>query len=61
MMEFLDPLSKAKQDYPDIIEKIKTESSVGIDTQLTHAIIIDYLQQLNHRIESLEANLKKIS
>jgi hypothetical protein len=58
-MNFSDPLLKSKEDYADIIEKIKAESSVGIDAQFTHAIIINYLQQLTQRIEKIEEALIK--
>ena len=52
------PMSRSKSDYEDIIGKIShPESPVGIDAQLTHAIIIVYLQQISERLERLEARL----
>ena len=50
------PLSKSKADYTDLIEHISLpDSPVGIDAQLTHAIIIDYLQQIDRRLKKLES------
>lgn len=57
-MIFTDPLSKDKADFKRTIDKISAaNSSVGIDAQLTHAIIIDYLQQINRRLERMEQSL----
>ena len=48
---------KSKEEYRDTINKISSESSaVGIDAQLTHAVIIEYLENLNKRIENIEKN-----
>lgn len=55
------PLKKQKKEYTELIKKIESkESAVGIDAQLTHAIIIDYLQQLTGRIENLEQKIDKL-
>ncbi len=54
-----DPISKTKDDYTDIIGHINhPESPVGIDAQLTHAIIIEYLQQISGRLADIETELK---
>ena len=53
-MESHDPMKKEKSDFKDTIQKISANTSVGIDPQLTHAIIIDYLQQITKRIEKIE-------
>lgn len=53
-----DPFSKTKEEFAVIIEKIKSNSDVGIDTQLTHSIIINYLQQINQRLIKLEKYIK---
>ncbi len=48
------PLEKNKTDYQTIINKISAASAVGIDAQFTHAIIIDFLQQIEGRLIKLE-------
>jgi hypothetical protein len=54
-MSAVDPLNKSKEQFSGIIEKISSEkSAVGIDAQYTHAIIINYLQQINERLDALE-------
>jgi hypothetical protein len=56
-MNYDDPLTKSKEQYADIIKKIESEkSAVGIDAQYTHAIILDYLQQITQRLDVLERN-----
>ena len=57
-MELSDPMKKNKSDFSQTIDKIASNTSVGIDPQLTHAIIIDYLQQIVKRIEKIEDSLK---
>ena len=57
-MKFASPMKKSKQDYKRIIRKIGATNAVGIDPQLTHAMIIDYLQQINGRLEKLEKTIK---
>ena len=54
----IDPLLKTKKDYAEIIAQINNpDSPVGIDAQLTHAIIIGYLQDISKRLERLEEKL----
>jgi hypothetical protein len=54
-----DPMLKTKDEYAAIVERISvTNSPVGIDAQLTHAIIITYLQQIEARLEKIEARLE---
>ncbi len=54
-----DPLSKSTEDYLELIEKISLpDSPVGIDAKLTHAIIIDFLQQITARLDVLERRLE---
>ena len=56
-----DPISKTKDDYADIINRISLpESPVGIDAQFTHAIIIAYLQQISGRLADIETQLKEM-
>lgn len=57
-MGYTNPLEKDKSVYQDTINKIKTDSPVGIDAQYTHAIIIDYLQQITERLEEIEKILR---
>lgn len=53
-----DPLNRTKDEYSSIIEKISSQNSaVGIDAQYTHAIIIEYLQQITERLEALEKKM----
>ena len=55
-----DPLTKSKQDYDAIIRHLGSQDSpVGIDAQFTHAIIIDYLQQILERLDRLEASSRE--
>ena len=56
-----NPLDTNKNQYQSIINKIKSDSAVGIDAQYTHAVIIDYLERLTVRVEKIEQLLKKIS
>ena len=54
-----DPLSVSKEQYKSIISRIESpNSSVGIDAQYTHAVIITYLQQITRRLDALEERLK---
>lgn len=53
-MDFPDPLAKTKEDYTATINKISAVSSVGIDAQYTHAIIIEFLKQISLRLDKLE-------
>lgn len=53
-----DPMQRTKDEYQAIVERISVANSpVGIDAQLTHAIIITYLQQIAARLEKIEARL----
>lgn len=55
-----DPMATPKEDYASIIDKIKSENStVGIDAQYTHAIVITYLQQIAKRLDAVEEELKR--
>lgn len=55
----VDPLSKTKEQYADLIEQISAAGSpVGIDAQYTHAIIIEYLRQIDERLKVIESKLK---
>ena len=59
-MDNINPLSKSKDQLTSIIEKINSENSaVGIDAPYTHAIIIDYLQQISQRLDALEEACNK--
>lgn len=53
-----DPMQRAKEEYQAIVEHISVANSpVGIDAQLTHAIIITYLQQIAERLDRIETRL----
>jgi hypothetical protein len=53
-MPLSDPLHKSKGDFKSVIDHISLPNSpVGIDAQLTHAIIID-LRQIHERLDRLE-------
>ena len=53
-----DPLKKSKEQFSHILERISnSESAVGIDAQLTHAIIIDYLKQITARLKKIEEKI----
>ena len=55
----VDSLNKTKNDLAEILEKISNaDSPVGIDAKLTHAIIIDYLQDISERLASIEKRLE---
>jgi hypothetical protein len=50
-----NPTEKSKEEYRKIIDKISSDkSAVGIDAQYTHAIIIEYLQQISDRLDKIE-------
>jgi len=52
------PLDKSKDQFSSIIDKISSkESAVGIDAQFTHAIIIEYLKQIDGRLLTIEKQL----
>jgi hypothetical protein len=54
------PLEKTKNEYTHIISRIKADSSVGIDAQYTHAVIIEYLDQLTKRVERIEQRMEQM-
>ena len=56
-MSYSDPLKKTKDQYQEVISKIKIDSPFGIDAQLTHAYVLDYLQQIVQRLEAIEQKL----
>ena len=59
-MNDVKPLEKTKEQLTQIIEAIGSEKSpVGIDAQYTHAIIINYLQQISERLDTLEKAVNK--
>lgn len=56
-----DPMSRSKDEFSSIVDHISVPNSpVGIDAQLTHAIIITYLQQILGRLDALEAKVSQI-
>ena len=53
-----NPLAKTKEQFNSIIDIISSENSaVGIDAQYTHAIIIEYLQEITKRLDALEKTI----
>ncbi len=61
-MSTIDPLQKPKHSFNAIIEQLSSpDSPVGIDAKYTHAVIIDYLQQIMQKLEGLEDRLDKLS
>ena len=57
-MSVSNPLQKTKEEYESLIEHLSSPNSpVGIDAQYTHAIIIEYLKQIDERLQRLEARL----
>ena len=60
IMEVKSPLEKSKEELQNVIDKISLPNSpVGIDAQYTHAIILDYLRQIDSRVRRLEETLNK--
>jgi len=54
-----DPLSKEKDAFKELIDKLGSpDSPVGIDAQYTHAVIIDYLRQISARLDKIEQTLR---
>ena len=48
-------LDISKEDYEEILDKIKDEDSpVGIDAGKTHVLILQKLMRLERRMEALE-------
>ena len=52
-----EPLNRGKTDFTELIERISSDSPVGIDAQYTHAIIIQYLREISERLERIEARM----
>ncbi len=52
-----EPLKREKQEFADLIERIASDSPVGIDAQYTHAIIIEYLRDISGRLERIESRM----
>lgn len=51
-----DPFAKPKDAFNEIIARLSSpDSPVGIDAKYTHAVIIDYLQQISKRLDGIEA------
>jgi hypothetical protein len=58
-MKNTDPFEKPRENFDELIEQISSpDSPVGIDAKYTHAIIIDYLRQISHRLDSIESIMK---
>ena len=54
-----NPLEKTREDYTELIDRLTSaDSPVGIDAQYTHAIIIEFLQNISRRLEKIEATLE---
>ena len=57
-MTDVDPISKPKSEFDDLIGKISlADSPVGIDAKYTHALIINYLQEILARVDRIEKRL----
>ncbi len=53
-----DPLGKPREVFRDVMAQLSSpDSPVGIDVQYTHAVIIDYLQQISARLDDLERRM----
>ncbi len=60
-MDVKEPLKRPKEEYKEIVERISLpDSPVGIDAQLTHAIIITYLQQIVSWLQKVESELAAV-
>ena len=56
-----DPMQQSKEELARIVDRISVANSpVGIDAQLTHAIIITYLQQIVGRLDRIESELARL-
>jgi len=52
-------IHKSKDELKSIIEVIGSDNAaVGIDAPYTHGIIIDYLEDISRRLETLEKKLR---
>ena len=57
-MPIADPLAKPKDSFQELISQLSSpDSPVGIDAKYTHAIIIDFLQQIAARIDAIQQRL----
>jgi hypothetical protein len=56
-MSYENPLQKSKDQYKETIDRIKSDTAVGIDPQYTHAIIIEFLKQISKRLDVLEQKM----
>lgn len=55
-----DPLAKPKDAFNSLIAQLSSpDSPVGIDAKYTHAVIIDYLQQISSRLDNIERRLNE--
>jgi hypothetical protein len=53
-----NPLNKPKDAFTDVVNKLSApDSPVGIDVVYTHAVIIDFLQQITARLDAIEKQL----
>lgn len=53
-------IEKTREEYAELIDHISLpDSPVGIDAKLTHAIIIDYLQEIASRLSKIESQLPR--
>ena len=53
-----NPLAKPREVYREIMAQLSSpDSPVGIDVQYTHAVIIDYLQQIAARVDAIEQRM----
>ena len=59
-MPTTDPLTKPKEAFHSVIAQLSSpDSPVGIDVKYTHAVIIDYLQQITSRLDDIERRLSE--
>ncbi len=53
---------KSKEDVREIIQQISSDSNpVGMDAVYVHAVILDKLAQIEHRLDQLQAEMKRRS
>jgi len=56
-----DPMLRTKDELASVVDHISVPNSpVGIDAQLTHAIIITYLQQILARLDTFDERLSQV-
>ena len=52
---------KTREELQPLIESIASDQSpVGMDAVYVHALILDKLQQMEHKLETLEQRLSQI-